>query len=246
MRCYVTILDNEAALLPFFVRHYRRLGATLFPVLIYGTRDEMSAACATISAAGGIPIPVGVFDSKAFSAKDREARIRQVHPKGEWAFFCDLDEFAELTAEQIRQHIRSGVPYVAGHWLDRVAPRGELWDVVPCVPLEEQFPMQARLRQQWNMGSAVYVLAPFAPMLHHPNVCSIGRRHWPQPCATVHHFKWQANVTDRLRGRLERIERVGKSRTPWASRVRAMLAHLKTHGGIDRRLLSPAGSILGI
>lgn len=246
MRCYVTILDGDDALLPFFVRHYRRLGATSFPVLIYGTERQLYEACAVIAREGGSPETVGVFDAVTFSAKKREAEIRKVHPDGEWAFFCDLDEFCELTADQVQQHVRGGAPYVAGRWLDRVATNGRLLDVVACTPLEVQFPMQATLRQRWHMGSSVYVLAPFAPMLHHPNVCSAGRRHWPQPCVTVHHFKWQANVESRLRARMQRIAAVNKLHTPWARRVRMMLAHIEQHQGIDPSLLSPAGRILGI
>jgi hypothetical protein len=246
VKCYVTLLDGEAALLPFFVRHYLRLGATSFPVLIYGTQSQMEAACETIAGNGGLPQPVGVFDATTFSAKRREAEIRKVHPAGEWAFFCDLDEFCELTAEQVAAHVKSDLPYVAGRWLDRVGRGGKLLEVCPDRPLEEQFPLKGTLRQNWKMGAAVYVLSPFAPMLHHPNVCSIGRKHWPQSCVTVHHFKWQANVLPRLRARMVRIALVRKLDTPWARRVRAMIAHLEEHDGVDPRLLSPAGNILGI
>lgn len=242
----MTVLDGQSDLLPFFVRHYRRLGATSFPVLVYGTDSQMEAACETIVAEGGKPQPVGVFDATTFSAKRREAAIRKVHPDGEWAFFCDLDEFCELDAQQVQHHIHSKLPYVAGRWVDRVGRHGKLCDVQQDVPLETQFPMQGQLRQTWKMGAAVYVLAPFAPMIHHPNVCAIGRQHWPQSCVPVHHFKWQANVVDRLKARMIRIGLVGKLRTPWAQRVRRMLQHLEGHDGIDPKLLSHAGSILGI
>ena len=99
------------------------------------------------------------------------------------------------------------------------------------------------------MGDLVYVIAPFAPRLHHPAACKLGKPYWRRQAAggaRVHHFKWQTNVVPRLRRRLERIAAVGKSRTPWAERVKKMLAHLEVHQGIDPSLLRHAGSVLGI
>ncbi|MGE4136407.1 MAG: hypothetical protein AB7E98_11915 [Pirellulales bacterium] len=246
MRAYVTILDGDAALLPFFVRHYRRLGATEFPVLLYGDGENASHVRDAIEGQGGRVPFVTIQPSEAFSARHREREIGWMHTVGEWAFFADLDEFAEITPDQVQQAVRGTRPYIAGRWIDRVGRCGELVDVVPGVPLEAQFPMAGRLRQAWKMGDAVYVLSPRAPTLHHPTACSWGRRHWPQACVRVHHFKWQTNVVRRLADRLVRIRAAGKVGSPWAHRVRTMLAHLDTHQGIDPNLLEEAGNVLGI
>jgi hypothetical protein len=247
MKAYTTILDGEDALLPFFVRHYRRLGAREFPLLVYGTERELERAAGTIEREGGIPQPVGVFESRTFSARLREAEIRRIHTEGEWAFFADLDEFADTTPEAVLAYQDGDAPFVAGHWIDRVSYDGRLVHVREDMELEEQFPMKASLRQAWGMGAAVYVLSPFAPRLHHPYSCEIGQGHWPRvPLVNVHHFKWQVNAVDRLQKRLERIELAGKTNTPWGKRVQYMVTHLKLNGGIHRSLLSPAGSILGI
>lgn len=246
MRAYVTILDGDDGLLPFFVRHYRRLGATLFPIVAYGDARDSRRAAETIQAEGGQPQVLGVFASATFSARHREAFIASVHPAGEWSFFCDLDEFAELSPAQVRQATAGTRPYIPGRWVDRVAPGGRLAAVQPLAPLESQYPLSGRLRSIWGMGDAVYVLSPRAPLSHHPNTCPWGRGLWPQPCIRVHHFKWQANVVRRLEARLERIRRAGKQQTGWGHRVRRMLAHLHEHDGIDRSLLEQAGNVLSI
>lgn len=250
MRAYVTIVDGDDALLPFFIRHYRRLGATEFPLLVYGS-DEQLAGIAHLYSALGEPQPevLGLYPSDSFSAKHREAVIHVHHPPGEWAFFCDLDEFAEISAAGVAEAIKHEMPYVAGRWFDRVADGGKLRDVSGYMKLETQFPLGGNLRAHWGMGDLVYVLSPFAPLLHHPQACSLGKPFWRRrevPVVRVHHFKWQRNVVPRLQRRLERIDAAGKSLTPWADRVKKMLAHLDEHQGIDPSLLTHAGSVLGI
>jgi hypothetical protein len=248
MRAYVTIVDGDDALLPFFIRHYRRLGATEFPLLVYGTVNHLARVLNTFTLIGERPSEVlGLYPSQLFSARHREATIRMLHPPGQWAFFCDLDEFAEIS--DVRTLIANGAPYVAGRWFDRVGDGGKLLDVREHIRLERQFPCGGELRAHWGMGDLVYVLSPFAPLLHHPQVCRLGKPAWHSgkvPVVRVHHFKWQRNVVPRLRRRLERIAAVGKSNTPWAARVKKMLAHLEAHQGIDPSLLRHAGELLGI
>ena len=144
MRAYVTIVDGDDALLPFFLEHYSRLGATEFPLLVYGTGQQLARAAQTIRQLTGDCFELGLYDSNVFSAKHREAAIGEFHPRGQWAFFCDLDEFAELTPDDVRWVPRSGMPYLAGRWVDRVASDGRLADV--CVPSRSSgnFPCPAR------------------------------------------------------------------------------------------------------
>lgn len=240
MKCYTTVVDGDDAILPHFVRHYLALGATSFPLLVYGAPDDMRRATATIKDCGGRPTPLAIISPAKFSAKHREAFIGARHPEGEWAFFCDLDELADLTAADVQRLISEGPPYVGGRWVDRIAEGGRLVDVRPDVPIEQQYPHKARLRQVWRMGDAVFVMSPRAPTLHHPNSCRWGCKHWPDgvPIVDVHHYRWQANVIERLERRLKRIAAVGKSGSPWDRRVSFMLRHVKKHNGIDSSLIS--------
>jgi hypothetical protein len=256
MRCYVTILDNDLAILPFFVRHYRRLGATVFPVTIYGIERENAgteaAARKIIEAEGGEFLLLGSFKQFKFSAHAREAFIRDQHPAGEWAFFCDLDEFAEITPEFVQEVVAGEKPcsFVEGRWRDRVAAGGKLANIQAEIPLEQQFPLASNgrsLNQRLHFGGPCYVLSPFAPTSHHPNVCRMGRSKRGQSLkVTVHHFKWQANVVRRLERRLRRITRKGKVDSGWAARVRRKLKYLREHDGIQLNWLVEIGSVLGI
>lgn len=251
MQAYVTVLDEDAELVPYFVRHYSRLGATLFPVLVYSDADgELERVCNLVEEAGGVPEPLGAFPSSYFSAKRRDRYIRDNHPTGSWGFFADLDEFCELTPEEVQRLIKAAPPYVAGRWVDRVAPGGKLADVDPTRPLEEQYPLGCRTRVQLKAADYVYVMSPRGPNLHHPNACRWGRKHHPlKPLVRVHHFKWSTNVVRRLTRRLQRIdEQTGTpNRMRWRARVERTLRYLRNHGGgVDPDQLVALEPVLGI
>lgn len=246
MRAYVTVLDGDDDLLPFFVRHYRRLGATQFPVLVYGNAEDMDRAQRIVRAEGGQSVPIEVLPPSEFSTEGREALIASVHHNGEWAFFCDLDEFAELDVGQARSWVEGGAPFVGGRWLDRVAAGGRLVAVTPNIPLEAQFPFAARTRRAWKLNNSIYVLSPRAPTIHHPNRCKWGRPLWPYvPKITVHHFRWQSNIVDRLKARLVRAQQ-RPSNAWWIRHLRETLGRLSECRGLDERLLFKVGCVLGV
>ena len=251
MRAYLTVLDGNADLVPYFVRHYQALGATCFPVLVYADDPgELVRVCGLVEDAGGTPLPMKQFGSDGFSAKRRDHFLRDHHPTGEWAFFCDLDEFAELTAEEVERWKHSGCKYVAGRWLDRVSADGRLADPVPGQSLESVYPMGTRTRHQLGAGDWVYVMSRRGPDLHHPNVCQWGKRYLKRaPVATVHHFKWSTGVIRRLERRIERIDAMpsNQPRRQWRIRVQATLDYLRRHGGgVDPAQLEHVGPRLGI
>lgn len=266
LNCYTTILDGEMNLLPYFVTHYKKLGATHFPVLLYGDRtgETWQVAARIIYEAGGTPTLIEDHTSAIFSARHREATIADYHTPGEWAFFCDLDEFAQMTPSMVEAIIHNKkhtqfipqadhtVSYVYGHWVDRLAPHGALVDPPSYLdktrpPLESIYPMKAYTRPHLGYNNDVYVLSPQAPSLHHPSSCRYGvstKKH-AVFCA-VHHFKWQTNVVDRLERRLRRIEAIGGRGKSWWNRVAKTLHWIKNHGGVPAHLLTRADEILGV
>ncbi len=248
MRAYLTVLDGDAALVPYFVQHYQRLGATSFPVLVYSdAADELDRIAEMVRSAGGVPRPLTCFPSATFSAVGRERQIRKVHPAGEWAFFADLDEFVQTSAEEVATIIQSGAPYLFGRWLDRIAPGGKLADPQPGRPLEETYPFGTYTRRQLKAGDRAYVLSPTAPLSHHPDSCRWGRKLMKQAAtAPVHHFKWQTNVISRLRKRLERIEAAGKGQSPWHRRVSRTLDYIEQFDGVNPTKLFHVGDQLHI
>lgn len=201
----------------------------------------MERATAAIEDAGGRPLAMATHDERGFTARKREAYIASVHT-GEWAFFCDLDEFAQLKPATVARALAGRRPFIYGAWLDRFAAGGRLGEIDPAQRLEAQFPLAGHVRRNLS-----YVLAPFAPVSHHPQVCRRGRKKLRRALKIdVHHFKWQGNVVGRLKRRLERIEANGQGDSRWARRVRIQLDYLQAHGGANPHDLWHAGSVLGI
>lgn len=253
MRAYVTVLDGDSDLVPYFVRYYKWLGATLFPVLVFTSGDqeaELERIVGLVKQAGGIPEKVGSHPSSWFTAKRRERILRNYHTIGIWAFFVDLDEYAELTPAKVSELINTNPPYIAGHWLDRVTTDGKLTDIRPGTPLEDTYPCGTKTRRQLGYGDSAYILSPRGPHSHHPNACQWGHRVFRSvPKVPVHHFKWQGNVLRRLRLRIQRIKSMPASRPrkQWLRKVERTIEYLEHHGGgVDPTKLHLVGSKLGI
>lgn len=253
MRAYITVLDGDADLVPYFVRHYSRLGATLFPVVVYTSDDqkaELNRICNLVEEAGGSPLPLAHRPAHRFTARRRETLLRNNHPRGQWGFFADLDEYAELTPEEVSRLINTDVPYIYGHWLDRVAKGGKLANVEPGVPLEETYSWSTQTRQQLGYGDSAYILSKRGPQSHHPHACKWGSRLVRHAAKVpIHHFKWQGNVLRRLRRRIQRIEAMPASpaRKRWKAKVARTVEYLERHGGgVDPSKLLFVGSRLGI
>ena len=250
MRAYITVLDGESDLVPYFVKYYRRLGADTFPVLVYSdVEGELLRVMNLVQESGGEPLSIGQYPSSIFSAARRDQLLRDFHPEGLWSFFCDLDEFADITPQEVRRVINTNPRYIMGTWIDRVAPGGKLQPINPREPLEKTYPYGCEVRKQLKAGDMVYVLSPRGPDLHHPNACGWGRNFLDEvPRIRVHHFKWQTNVIPRLQRRLQRIEALKSTerRKQWYERVQRTLQYLDTYEGVDTSKMWYIGQHLGI
>lgn len=251
MRAYVTVLNSDHALLPFFVRYYVRLGVKDFPVQIFDEPEryeQVHAHCrAVIEANGGRYLRIASFPFVDFSDKLREATIKEFH-NGDWAFFTDLDEFPQVSLEALEAFKRNGKRFIWGTWLDRVGPGGQLVNVMPDKSLDEQFPMQTKrpMAQILKVEGTAFVFSKKAPDVHHPRMMQWCRRAMANGNArkiAVHHFKWQGNVIDRLTKRLVMIEkRTGQSQ--WLRNVKRVVSTVR--GGIDPSILVPCKCLLGV
>lgn len=247
MKAYLTVLDGDVDIVPYFVRYLIRYGVDTFQTLIYGSKQDANYVESIVKAEGAECTILSIEDAGTFSANKREAYIREVHKKGEVAFFLDCDEFPCLTKKQLKQLHKKKFPYIAGNWIDRVSSTGELTPIVQGVPLEVQYPMEGQIRKHLKGGNTCYVASPFAPMSHHPTTCAIGHNQTDKALwVPVHHFKYQGNVIERLEKRLVRIEKVGKKRTQWYARVKRTIDFLKNHNGIPLKLLKESTENLGI
>lgn len=249
LRAYITVCFGHDGLMPWFVRHYARLGVDEFYLMTYGTDEQASQAesklaelCAEHDVRG---IRGEAFPAEVFAHRHRQRRVREAHQRDydndAWAVHADLDEFAELppgiaSLKDLFELTDSHM--VCGIWLDRIAANGQMKALPePDQMLEHTYPMAGRIRRRMRMNEDVVVAARFGPLSHHPRKSSW----WRQSLKlNVHHFKWQANVTERMAIRTKSAFVKG------AHLRRVHRVHDLTLEGIPRRWFNRLGVKLGI
>jgi len=239
VRAYVTITDGNTDLLPFFCRYYAEYGDVdeIF-LCVFGTEEHRSVAHSHIINAGLRCVHGVLFPTESFLARRRVEYYQEVHRRGQWAYFTDLDEFPSHEAFDavlaLRRRSKAGDAFVGGCWLDRVAIDGKCKAVDPNHSLDEQYPMACRVRRQLKQLDNAFIAAPFAQTSHHPSVCRLARGRWSKMRKyDLHHFKWQENVYDRLENRKRRVRAV-KPRHVQATHVNKALKYLaQFDGGVN-------------
>lgn len=242
MRSYVTIVDRDIEILPWFLRWQRKLGADEFPILVYGPSEMMDQASALVREVGGTPIPLEVLDPSEFydgGKITREAVYAHHHPRGEWSFFCDIDEFPQLDGAMIKTAINHFPLGIFGRWIDRFGPDGKIVPLPPMEPgasLDETFPTAVSVQEYFNRPMITYVLASYCPKSHHPERT---QRSFSLPTIVVpvHHFKFVANVFQRLE---RRVERLPDGRVGWKEILKDLWVWLHHHEGADPTIVKPA------
>lgn len=249
---HVTILDGNIDLLPYFVKHYRKLGASSFRVLVYDKPNNVENVHREARRIIGSGYEwLGEFDEKIFNATHRDLYLAEKH-NGQYAFFCDLDEFAEITLEHLQRFVASKKPFIWGRWIDRVSATGKLIDVDSSLTLDEQFPNKTAkpMLKVLGIGGPVFVFGNKAPSRHHPNVCErCKNKLYRSTCIRVHHFKWQGNVASRLAERRRRIlADISEDRphVQWLGRVNRTLNYIADNNGLPKRLLTPCKKLIGV
>ena len=259
-------VEHDLALLPHFLRYYLNLGIAPAHVHLvlnasHDGTDEMDRALALLAAHGVEPAEVWIapYTSDAMWEKRREVQ-RRIVDAHDWVISADVDEFHEFPValpDFLDYCEREGANCVQGVFIDRLAPGGRLAEVVPDVPIWEQFPVEADVMctiRQAEEGKFWYgtvnIMVCRGDVLpsrggHHP--LSDGRAIsylFGRPLAEfpwitnaafrfavplrVHHFKW----TDTLAAGLQR-----RLATPGVSSRgnaygRLLLDYFEQHGGI--------------
>jgi len=237
MRSYITVVDGDIDLLPFFADYYARvLGVTEFFLINFGT-DIHRENARKILAAHAEVILGKQLPAHKFLAGTRDRYIRKIHPKGQWAFVSDMDEFPDIdTQEAIRLAEENNEVYVAGLRIDRASATGELKDIQPNKKLVEQFPMQVPSHKVSKAPRSSYILVKNGKFGgSHP---STAKKHWPpKKVWDVHHFKWFSTVIRRLTTRRKRVK--GIAGGSWAKRIHRQIVVLRKHNGVPKKFLRP-------
>jgi len=150
----------------------------------------------------------------------------------DWIVIADIDEFHEFSmslADAVTYCEDMGYDYISGYFLDRLGVDGELpelqgnlWDV---------FPLGAEATPLITGGDSRKVALARAgiDLVGGHHYAYAGRRCPVQECtATVHHFKWDAGVSERARHMYRVLAESGKD---WCIESTRLLAHLSDNNG---------------
>jgi len=260
-------VEHDLALMPHFLNHYLDLGVRPDRICaILNARDGDSPALRAAEAcllARGAPAPerwIGAYTSDGMWERRRALQARVAAPD-DWVISADVDELHEYPAplgDFLSYCARAGIDCVDGPFIDRLAPGGQLAEVLPEPAIMAQFPIEAEVvaslgwfgRHHTHFGTvkAMAFRARLMPRRggHGVIVPEGGTRHvFGQPLGAfpgitrpafrfacpvrVHHFHWTAGLAERLRQRLA-TPGVSDAGREYGAR---QLDHFDRHGGID-------------
>jgi predicted O-methyltransferase YrrM len=195
----VACVWNHAELLPYFLKHYTRLGYPRFFLAVYGGKSSpLWEECERLSEGYDVML-IEEFLTNPTGLTDAAVHMRiaaENVPPGQWWSPLDIDEFLEFSAP-ISEVIRTAgtANCVAGALLDRVSAGGELNPIQSARPLGEQFPWATQMTKN-VVGSTQRKLMLVRDMAqigggHH---AGLGERTHPTATGWVHHFKWSDSV----------------------------------------------------
>lgn len=206
----ITLLERRrTVLLPFLLRHYKSQGVCLFDLILHVPpgedyaqfEGEVEALASGIGVDTVLSPYFGVYETRV--ARQHMDKRQAVHQSADWIVWADSDEFHYYPGG-LERILQTGADYVTGRLYDRFAPGGYLADTRPSIPLDWQFPLGAEFTSMVMRGDErkVAVAKPGVTLVpgQHVVVGDSWRR--SDQLVTVHHFKWDASVRNRLSERL--------------------------------------------
>lgn len=227
-------VDDDASLLPHFLRHYSSQGVTRFFIAAHpDSAAEVRRRCRGYRA-------VVVRDADTAESVEggtravTALRLKHSGPR-EWVALADLDEFQIHEGgvrASARRAEREGANAVRGVMIDRVAADGSLPDFDDASDLWSLYPARCRLTKRLQ-GGLDYKCA-----LVRGHLLSANAHHRlrgekrSSRRVEIHHFKWNARAVPRIRRAIRRIKAAGLG---WHVEYERVLAHLRRHGRLRWR-----------
>ncbi len=234
----------DATILSHFLRHYSELGFREFHFAI-NTQSNPNIVSEVERISEGYPVHIDIVDDFDYTAPAMSKRLNTIRKRcadpDQWISVLDVDEFYELPPPRSESHSplseflewcdKHGYDHARGRLIDRIANDGSFPQLRSSPSLAEQYPLKRRLTRKLIGGDDRKVVLQKAR-------CEIlgghhrirGGQSRAKIKLLVNHFKWKHGVVERLRERLDVLERLGK---PWADESRKTLAHIDQHSGID-------------
>jgi hypothetical protein len=234
--------------LPQFVMHYRELGVEqllislhLEPGIPHEEKRDLTDRVETTLRGVGIPlysVIICQYTSEDIAAQHNEIR-KGACAELDWVVWADIDEFQEYhdSLDKILSRCDAlGITEIRGKFIDRVGRGGMLPSFDPSRSIWEQFPIGADVTTRIGHGFNTKVVACKAFLSiasGHHFIVGERTRVYPRE-TTIHHFKWDARVLERLRPRLAKEF---KSSCYWWRETQRFQEHLERFGRIRLDML---------
>lgn len=243
----ITLISTvEVSRIPWleqFVAHYHGLGVERFlisvqiePTVCFEQSQKFSRHAQQILGQFGVELVETIrcqFDAMALRQHHDELQHSICSPD-DWVIWADIDELHGYQADLpslTRHWATMGYDVVNGQFIDRVAEGGVLRKFDRRKPLWDQFPIGCNITEKVLQGQTKKVCCARARVgIKYANhdVLKSQRLSWADTVIGVHHFKWDATVTRRLR---RRIRTSWRSRCPWWLQSSRAIGHIRKNKG---------------
>jgi hypothetical protein len=228
----VTAVGGNVDVLPHMLDHYRGLGIESFFVNLNlrDQQDPVREQVEAITRRFGCGIAYVMVGDWNRNQQETYRRQRALYPS-DWFVLADQDELQVYPAG-LRDVIADcgRWDYVRGCFVDRIG-RGGLFPAVEAGTIWDQFPLGGFITAMIGGGDPRKVVAVKGAL-----PLRLGNHHAleGQPCPSrqyyipVHHFKWTANIVDRLTARAEELRQ--HPTLEWTESAR-FVEYYRSHGG---------------
>ena len=257
-----SVLGEKTELLPHFIRHYRELGVEEFDFVLHLLTPDApfrEEAMDVLADYGIEPAELLIGQWNGYRGTQYLNTVKARHPEA-WFVVADSDEF-HLYPDALPQIIayaeQQDQDFVTGCLLDRISQTGELTPVISDSSIWAQFPVAGFISFPM-MGANPFKItlcrgkAKLSEGQH--GIVIEGKEHpvWNDVVAQVHHFKWTADLAERMQVRIDNIaaghwEDAFKGYGEETQRMLVYLARLNGQFSLSepRFLLGEAGSDYG-
>lgn len=200
---------DRLELLPYYLRHYTRLGATQFVMAVWNGRDNKLCDILDVYK---YEYPIAIRTSLVCDLKDYngpsesiglDVIVAEFAERFPWYCIADLDEFCYFGGKTLPQVVEAaeagGFTAVHGTFHDRFSNHPLNFPLIdPGTILDDLFPLVCDMTR---CHGANFNKIPLAKNLHveSGHHFTSGKAQWN--VAEVHHFKWSAGLLGRLRER---------------------------------------------
>lgn len=210
----VTMAGAHVDVLPHMLEHYRALGIESFFVNLNlaDEHDPVREQVDEITRRFGCGVASVTVGNWQLVLQELYLKQREQYPT-DWFLLADQDEF-QIYPAAIQDVIRAcgRWDYIRGCFVDRIARDGSFPEVLPDVPIWDQYPLGGLLTTQILGGDPRKVVSVRGPLAlkkgnHHAlegTACPSRDFYIP-----IHHFKWTDGLEVRLGERAKSLKQGG-------------------------------------